>query len=101
MTADPTRITRLSARVDPETHQRIVRAAELSGLSMNQFLVNAATKTAKQGIQQETTLRLTWESADLMMERLDTPRPLNAKLCEAACRHADRKHRFQHPRKSR
>lgn len=95
------RTTRLTARVDPETHQRIVHAAELSGQSMNQFLVDAATKTAKETIQKATTIRLTEEEADRMLELLDNPRPMNARLREAAHRHAELKRRFESPRKSK
>lgn len=95
MTADQTRITRLSARGAPETHQRIARAAELSGRSMNQFLVDAATKMAKDVVEEATTIKLTKEEADRMMEVLNNPPPANARLREAARWHSHRKHRFK------
>jgi len=101
MSTNPMRKTRLTARVDPETHQRIVHAAELSGQSMNQFLVDAATKTAKETIQKATTIKLTEEEADRMLELLDNPRPMNPRLREAALRHLDIKHHFESSRKSK
>jgi len=101
MTTNQTRTTRVSARVDPETHERIACAAELSGRSMNQFLVDAATKMAKEIAQKATTIKLTDEGADRMMELLDNPRPVNTRLREAARRHADLKRRYHRPRTSK
>lgn len=99
MTTNQTRTTRVCARVDPETHERITRAAEFSGRSMNQFLVDAATKMAKEVVGEATTIRLTNEEADRMMEVLNNSHPANTRLREAARRHADRKYRHK-PQKS-
>lgn len=66
---------------------------------MNQFLVDAATKMAKETIQKATTIKLTEEEADRMLELLDNPRPMNARLREAARRHTELKRRFESPRK--
>ena len=97
MTTNQTRLTRVTARVDPKTHQRIARAAELSGRSMNQFLVDAATRMAKKIVEEATTIRVTNEAADRMMEVLGNPTPPNEPLREAASRHADRTRRSQQP----
>ena len=68
---------------------------------MNQFLVDAAIKTAKETIEKATTIRLTEEEADRMLELLDNPRPMSPRLREAARRHLDIKHHFESSQKSK
>jgi uncharacterized protein (DUF1778 family) len=76
--------TRLVARVDEETQRLIAHAAELTGRSLSQFLVYAAKKEAQEAERQALQIQVSRQSADLMLELLDNPEPINPKLRKAA-----------------
>ncbi|MGX1201166.1 type II toxin-antitoxin system TacA family antitoxin [Marinobacter sp. MBR-105] len=78
---------RLVVRPDEETQQLIARAAELSGRSVNQFMVYAATKEALEVEQQATRIAVSHKAADRMLDLLDNPKPLSPALREAALQH--------------
>lgn len=79
--------TRLVARVDEETQRLIAHAAELTGRSLSQFLIYAAKKEAQEAERQALQIQVSRQSADLMLELLDNPEPINPKLREAALNH--------------
>ncbi|MGO1461844.1 MAG: DUF1778 domain-containing protein [Marinobacter sp.] len=79
--------TRLVARVDEETQRLIAHAAELTGRSLSQFLIYAAKKEAQEAERQALQIRVCRQSADLMLELLDNPEPINPELREAALNH--------------
>lgn len=49
---------RLEARVTPEVHALLKRAAEIEGRSMTDFIVAAASAAARQTIEQVEVIRL-------------------------------------------
>ena len=79
--------TRLVARVDEETQRLIAHAAELTGRSLSQFLIYAAKKEAQEAERQALQIQVSRQSADLMLELLHNPEPINPKLREAALNH--------------
>jgi uncharacterized protein (DUF1778 family) len=54
---------RLEARVAPETHALLKRAAELEGRSLTDFVVSAALTAARQTIDQSEILHLSAQSS--------------------------------------
>jgi uncharacterized protein (DUF1778 family) len=76
--------TRLVVRVDQETQKLITHAAELTGLSLSQFLIYAAKKEALEVERQALHTQVTRQSADRMLELMDNPEPINPKLRAAA-----------------
>lgn len=68
-----TKDTRLVARVNDEVHQLVLAAAELSGSSITQFLVDAAVSKAREVTEQSMRLNLTMQGAERMLKALDAP----------------------------
>lgn len=78
---------RLVARAKPEVQELIQRAADYSGATVSQFLIESAMDKARVIIEQTETLRLSKDSADALFKALDNPPKPNAKLRKAARRH--------------
>jgi len=93
-TKDP----RLVARTDVDTQQLIARAAELSGRSVNQFLVYAATKEAREVERRAERILVSRKTADRMLSMLDNPEPLSPELRMAALNHGNLAHDFKNRR---
>lgn len=74
---------RITARISVPLVEKLQEAAELSGATLNQFLVQAALKEADRIIEQERVIRFTQEDAALFIDMLDNPRPPNAALAKA------------------
>tara|TARA_R110001583_G_scaffold149382_4_gene301486 strand:+ start:4153 stop:4488 length:336 start_codon:yes stop_codon:yes gene_type:complete len=76
---------RLVARVDTETQQFIARAAELSGVTMSQFLIDSARSKAEEVVDRITRIQVSVETGHRMMEILDRkPRKPSSKLMQDA-----------------
>ncbi|ENM5770240.1 DUF1778 domain-containing protein [Vibrio mimicus] len=76
-----TTLPRITARVDVDTQDLLTKAAALAGMSsINSFVLNAAIEKAKQVIEREQALKLSQADAVLLMEALDNPSVINAKL---------------------
>lgn len=76
-----TTLPRITARVDVDTQDLLAKAAALAGMSsINSFVLNAAIEKAKQVIEHEQALKLSQADAVLLMEALDNPAVVNAKL---------------------
>ncbi|EJL6487433.1 DUF1778 domain-containing protein [Vibrio cholerae] len=76
-----TTLPRITARVDVDTQDLLTKAAALTGMSsINSFVLNAAIEKAKQVIEREQALKLSQADAVLLMEALDNPAVVNAKL---------------------
>jgi uncharacterized protein (DUF1778 family) len=58
-----TRQSRLEARITPEVHAILKRAAQIEGRSLTDFVVAAASAAAKQTIAQTEIVRLNAESS--------------------------------------
>lgn len=74
---------RIAARVTRDVHETLQRAAELTGATVNQFLVQAALKEANSVIEQEQMIRLSRRDCERLLDLLENPPKPNAKL-EAA-----------------
>jgi len=64
---------RLVARAPKDVQEIIINAAELSGASMSQFMVDAALEKAKEVVERNRLLMLSMEGANRFFEALDNP----------------------------
>lgn len=74
---------RITARVPVPVMDALQEAAELTGATVNQFLVQAALEKAKQIIDREHTIKLTRRDAAMLINLLDKPFAPNAVLTRA------------------
>lgn len=73
--------TRVVARVDSETQKFIAQAAELSGMSVSQFLIDSARSKAEEIVDRATRIRVSQDTGNRMLEILDRkPRKPSGKL---------------------
>jgi len=82
---------RISARVPHNVYETLCRAAELSGATVNQFLVQSALKEAHASIEREQFIRMSARDWDWMINLLDNPPEPNAKLQAAMSRYQQAK----------
>lgn len=82
---------RIGARVPHEVYQTLCRAAELSGATVNQFLVQSALKEAQAVIEREEVIRLSPRDWNWLLDLLENPSQPNAKLQAAMQRYRDAK----------
>ncbi len=72
------RQSRLEARIAPEVHAALKRAADIEGRSLTDFVVAAASAAARRTIEQTEMMRLSGESAAFvggLLEGPGTPAP--------------------------
>ena len=81
------KVDRIGARVPHELYETLRRAAELTGSTLNQFLVQSALKEAHAVIDRETAIRLSREDWDWILDLLDNPPEPNPKLKAAVERY--------------
>lgn len=72
------------AIVSPKVYQILLRAADLTGATLNRFLVQSAFEKAQEIIDKERFIKLTERSAEAFFKALDHPLKPNAKLIKAA-----------------
>ena len=82
---------RIGARVPHEVYETLCRAAELTGATVNQFLVQAALKEAQAVIEQEEVIRLSPRDWNWLLDLIENPPEPNAKLKAAMTRHQQSK----------
>ena len=78
---------RIGARVPHEVYETLCRAAELTGATVNQFLVQSALKEAHAVIEREEVIRLTPRDWNCLLDLMDSPPKPNAKLKAAMKRY--------------
>lgn len=78
---------RIGARVPHEVYETLCRAAELTGATVNQFLVQSALKEAHAVIEREEVIRLTPHDWNWLLGLIDNPPKPNAKLKAALKRY--------------
>lgn len=78
---------RVTARISEEVKLLLTQAAELSGATLNQFLVQAALEKAQRMIEQENIIRLSMQDSVWFFNALDNPPKPNAKLLQAVAAH--------------
>ena len=74
---------RVSARVPLHVYDMLSQAAELSGATVNQFLVQSALEKAQKVMERERFIRMTTRSASLFFDALENPPEPNEKLKHA------------------
>ena len=77
---------RLAARIPPELHALIKHAADISGRSITDFVVEAATAAAQRAIEQSIVMRLSMADSVVLAEALLNPPKPNAALERAFVR---------------
>ena len=78
---------RIGARVPHEVYETLCRAAELSGATVNQFLVQAALKEAQAVIEREEIIRLSPRDWSWLLDLIENPPVPNVKLKAAMTRY--------------
>ena len=78
---------RIGARVPHEVYETLCRAAELTGATVNQFLVQAALKEALEVIEREEVIRLSPRDWNWLLDLMENPPKPNAKLKAAMKRY--------------
>ena len=81
--------TRLVARVSVEIQETIQRAADYSGATVSQFLIDSAMERARHVIEKTETLHLSKSGAEALFVALEQSPPVNKKLLRAAQRYRD------------
>ena len=71
---------RIIARVPKNVQARLEEAAELSGATVNQFVVQAAVEKAESLLERERVTALSTRDAKRLLELMDNPPPPNEKL---------------------
>jgi uncharacterized protein (DUF1778 family) len=64
---------RISARIPKHAYQALTHAAEISGATLNQFLVQAALEKAQSVIEKNRTIKLTTRSANAFFNAIENP----------------------------
>ena len=81
--------TRLVARTSKEIQEIIQRAADYSGATLSQFLIESAMEKARTVIERTETLHLSMAGADALFAALENPPKANKKVLKAALRYKD------------
>jgi len=80
---------RVAARVSPKVYEALSRAADLTGATLNQFLVQSAYEKAQEIIEKERFIKMTEGSAEAFFKALEHPPKPNAKLMKAVRQYKD------------
>ena len=82
---------RIGARVPHEVYETLCRAAQLTGATVNQFLVQSALKEAQAVIEREELIRLSPRDWNWLLELMENPPKPNARLQAAIERYQEAK----------
>ena len=78
---------RIGARVPHDVYETLRHAAELTGATVNQFLVQAALKEAQAVIDREEIIRLSPRNWGWLLDLMENPPEANPKLQAAIKRY--------------
>jgi len=78
-----TQTARLEARISPDLHTMLKRAAELQGSSVTQFVVTAVQKAAVQAIEEAEVIRLSLADQHCFADALGNPPPISPAMKRA------------------
>jgi uncharacterized protein (DUF1778 family) len=78
---------RIDARVPHDVYKTLCRAAELTGATLNQFLLQSALKKAQAVIEREEVIRLSPRDWSWLLDLMYNPPKPNAKLKAAMKRY--------------
>lgn len=76
MPQEPTRTSRIEARISPDALAIVKRAAEIQGRSVSDFVVAAAQEAAHRTIEETQIIRLSIEDQEAFAEAVLNPPPL-------------------------
>jgi uncharacterized protein (DUF1778 family) len=79
---------RVTARVSAKVRETLQEAAELSGATLNQFVVQAALKEAQKILEEQRVIELSNADAERIFELLENPPKPSEKLKAAFEKHA-------------
>ena len=74
---------RITARVSEQIKETLVAAADLTGATLNQFLVQAALEKAERGLEKDKLIRFSQQDAEFFFDVLENPPEPNDKLTNA------------------
>lgn len=74
---------RITARISSTVAETLNSAAELTGTTLNNFVVQAALEKAQKIVDRETTIRLSRNDTAMLLELLDNPPKPNDALRKA------------------
>ena len=74
---------RITARVSDSVRMTLEQAAELSGATVNQFVVQTAYVEAQRVLERESVIRLSQKDAHKVLALLDSPPKPNKRLKDA------------------
>lgn len=77
---------RLELRISPDVKSEIETAAQLSRVSVSQFIADAAMQRAETVINEHNRIKLTEESWNAVMDALENPPAPDERLRRAAAR---------------
>jgi uncharacterized protein (DUF1778 family) len=84
-----TKHARLEARVSPEIHTLVKRAAEIQGQTVSEFVVSATREAAMHAIERAEVIYLSAEGQRRFAAALIEPAPLAPALERAIARHTE------------
>jgi uncharacterized protein (DUF1778 family) len=87
MTQSQEKTERVTARVSGSIRETLKRAADLSGATLNQFMVQAALKEAHKILEDERLIILSERDANKIFELIENPPPPTARLAAAVKNH--------------
>jgi uncharacterized protein (DUF1778 family) len=85
--SQPTKDARVVARIPPAVKETLQRAADLSGATLNQFLVQSAVNAANQLLETERKIVLSERDAQTVFDLLENPPTPNQQLLVAVDKH--------------
>ena len=74
---------RITARVSENIKETLIAAAELTGATLNQFLVQSALEKAEDIIEKDKLIQLSHKDSICFFDSLENPSMPNAKLTSA------------------
>jgi uncharacterized protein (DUF1778 family) len=83
----PANDARVTARIPIAVKETLQKAADLSGATLNQFLVQAALKEAHQILEAERVITLSQKDAQTVFSLWENPPEANARLKAAVDKH--------------
>jgi uncharacterized protein (DUF1778 family) len=85
--SQPTKDARVVARIPPAVKETLQRAADLSGATLNQFLVQSAVNAANLLLETERKIVLSERDAQTVFDLLENPPTPNQQLLVAVEKH--------------
>lgn len=74
---------RVTTRINLQVKETLMTAAQLTGATLNQFVVHAALEKAQQLIEKDKMIKLSKSDAEVFFEALENPPQTNEKLKQA------------------